>query len=86
MVCLRPSPGKPEVADLWLEVPVQQDVARLDVAVDYVAGVQVAQPASGAQGNVGPLLPRQRLCAPTASKPISNGAPRMIIGRMSNWY
>ena len=45
------TPGKSEICDLRLEVFVKEDVAAPDVAVDQVAGVEVAQAAGSSQSD-----------------------------------
>ncbi|BAT11810.1 Os10g0534600, partial [Oryza sativa Japonica Group] len=58
-----PDAGQPEVGHLRHEAVAEEDVRRLDVAVDDVigvAGVQVVEPLRRADADLQPLLPRQR--------------------------
>ena len=63
---LRQHPGKAEVGDLGPEHRVQQDVARLDVAVNdgwHAYVVHVTQPLCGVDDHLEPGRPIQRRAA-----------------------
>ena len=55
------------IADL-VGVPVQQNVSALDVSVDDVVGVKVAETPGGAQRYIGPNCPSQGLSSCTRGK------------------
>uniref|UniRef100_A0A8R7PQG6 Uncharacterized protein n=1 Tax=Triticum urartu TaxID=4572 RepID=A0A8R7PQG6_TRIUA len=78
----RPGLGQPEVGHLAREVAVQQDVGRLDVAVDHrlVHGrVQVKEAPRRAGARLQPLRPAQRRRAAAAVQPAPQRAALHVL-------